>query len=335
MSPEAAPRAPAVIAPIVAAAGGHVPATLAQVEADLRRVTRPGHQALDVAALSTVAAGGKRLRPLLAIIAGGPAVADPSGPARAAVIRAGVAVELTHTATLIHDDVLDAGALRRGTPTTFAAHGRAAATTLGDALFAVAFAELAAGGEALPLQILAAASRALALGELLQREDAWSREIDEARYLYRCGLKTGALFEAAARLGAHAAGDDAERLAGFASAIGVAFQLFDDVLDVVAPPEQTGKPQGSDLLDGTMTLPLLLARDRDPILAELDVRTVTTPEAAAAVCERIAATGATADTERRAQRLVEDGLAALPADLDPARRKAFTLMARGVVDRRL
>lgn len=328
-------RVPAAVLPILAAAGAHVPVVLGEVEAALRSAASPGRTALDDAALGTVAAGGKRLRPLLAIVVGGPGVASPGSTAREAVVRAGVAVELTHTATLLHDDVLDAGLLRRGHPTAFAQNGRAAATCLGDVLFASAFGTLAGGGDARALRVLARASRELAQGELLQRADAWSTDVDEARYLHRCHLKTGALFEASARLGALAAGEDDEAFARFAAAIGVAFQLFDDVLDVVAPPEQTGKPRGTDLLDGTVTLPMLLARERDPALRALDVRTITSAERAAEVCDRIAATGATGATEERARTLVAEGVAALPADLDDARRTALRLVARGVVDRRL
>jgi octaprenyl-diphosphate synthase len=328
-------RIPAVVAPIVAVAGAHVPEVLAAVERTLREAAAPGATPMDRAAFETVAAGGKRLRPLLAVIVGGPAVAEAGSPARGAVVRGGVAVELTHTATLLHDDVLDAGLLRRGAPTAYARDGRAAATCLGDVLFAAAFATLAGGGDAAALRVLAAASRELAQGELLQRADAWSTAIDEERYLRRCHLKTGALFQASASLGALAAGEDVAAYAQFASAIGVAFQLFDDVLDVVAPPEQTGKPRGSDLLDGTVTLPMLVARERDPQLAALDLRTIRTTEQAAEVCDRIAATGATAATEARARELVAAGVAALPSGLDPGRRAALELVAAGVVDRRL
>lgn len=328
-------RVPAAVRPILSAAGGHVPVVLSEIEAALRSSAAPGATTLDDRALDTVQAGGKRLRPLLTIVVGGPRVAEPGGAARAAVVRAGVAVELTHTATLLHDDVLDAGLLRRGRPTAFARDGRAAATCLGDVLFASAFATLAGGGDARALRVLARASRQLAQGELAQRADAWSADVDEERYLYRCQLKTGALFEASARLGALAADEADDAFARFAGAIGVAFQLFDDVLDVVAPPEQTGKPRGSDLLDGTVTLPLLVARERDPWLRDLDVRTVTTTERAAEVCDRIAATGATTVTEERARALVANGLAALPDDLDAGRAAALELVARGVVDRRL
>ncbi|WP_320668539.1 polyprenyl synthetase family protein [Patulibacter defluvii] len=327
---------PAVVAPIVAVAGDHVPPLLGRIERRLRQVAAPGAASdpLDAAGAATVAAGGKRLRPLLALVVAGPAItADPA--AQDAIVRAGVALELTHTATLVHDDVLDAAALRRGRPTTFHAHGRAAATCLGDALFAAAFGELAGGDDERAVRVLAAASRALAQGELLQRADAWRADVGEDRYMTRCRLKTGALFDAAARLGALVAGNEPEAFAAFASAVGVAFQLFDDVLDVVGPPEVTGKPRGTDLLDGTATLPLLVARERDEQLRALDVRSIVTPEQAAAVCDRIVACGATDETERRARALVEDALAALPTALDDGREGALRLIARGVVDRRL
>ncbi|MBF6619453.1 MAG: polyprenyl synthetase family protein [Patulibacter sp.] len=325
-----------VVAPIAAAAGAHVAAVLAEVEAGLRTTVAPGSGALPDAGRASLAAGGKRLRPLLAIVVAGSAAADPASPARAAVVRAGIALELTHTASLIHDDVLDASPLRRGRPTTFASDGRAAATCVGDALFAAAFTVLVDGADGPgPVRILAEASRALAQGELVQRGDAWQTDLDEQRYLARCELKTSALFDAAARLGALAAGEDPDRFAAFARALGLAFQLFDDVLDVVAPAEQTGKPRGSDILDGTATLPLLYARERDPELAKLDLRTVKNHAAAAEVCDRIAATGATERTEQRAREIVQEGLATLPEGLDDARAGAFELMARGVVDRRL
>lgn len=336
MTENATTGLPSVVAPIAAAAGSHVGGVLAEVEAGLRSAVAPGDGALSQAGRDAVAAGGKRLRPLLAIVAAGAPVAEPGSRARAAVVRAGIAVELTHTASLVHDDVLDASALRRGRPTTFARDGRAAATCLGDAMFASAFSVLVDGADdSEPVRILAEASSALAQGELLQRADAWRTDLDEDRYLTRCAMKTGALFDAAARLGALAGGDDPESFAPFARALGLAFQLFDDVLDVVAPPEQTGKPRGSDILDGTATLPLLYARERDPQLAALDLRTITTADAAAEVCDRIAATGAPARTEERARDLVRAGVATLPDDLDAPRAAAFELMARGVVDRRL
>ena len=325
---------PAAVLPIVSAAGAHVPEVLAEVEARAAEGGVARHATARRRGTGTVAAGGKRLGPLLAIIVGGPDVADPGSPAREAVVRGGVAVELTHTATLLHDDVLEP-ACCAAAPHGVRPRRPCGATCLGDVLFAAAFATLAGGGSAAALQVLAAASRDLAQGELIQRADAWSTAIDEARYLRRCHLKTGALFEAAARLGALAAGEDDAAFARFAAAIGVAFQLFDDVLDVVAPPEQTGKPRGTDLLDGTVTLPMLIARERDPALAALDLREIRTSEQAAEVCDRIAVTGATTATEERARGPGRRRRRGSPCRPGRAPRAALGPVARGVIDRRL
>src|SRR5918999_952303 len=141
----------------------------------------------------TLTAGGKRLRPVLVFLC----AAEPSDP----LVPAAVAVELLHMATLVHDDVLDGADLRRGRPTVFAQGGRAAATATGDLLFSRAFAELAATGSEDAVRALSKASSALARGELMQQEDAWSPDVCEARYLERCRLKTASLFEASCRLG--------------------------------------------------------------------------------------------------------------------------------------
>ncbi len=180
---------------------------------------------------STIAAGGKRLRPLLVFVAAGPP-ADGDG---AGLLRAAVAVELVHSATLVHDDVLDAAQLRRGRPTVVAAAGRELATATGDLLFSRAFAELVANGRADEVRVLSDASSALAQGELMQRSDAWNVGVSRARYLERCDLKTARLFDAACRLGALEGGGPDELLGQFGRRIGLAFQLLDDVLDVSCP----------------------------------------------------------------------------------------------------
>jgi len=275
----------------------------------------------------TISAGGKRLRPMLVCLAAGAPPPETSG-----LVRAAVAVELVHGATLVHDDVLDGSALRRGRPTVVATGGRAAATATGDLLFSRAFAELAGGESAEPVRVLARASRELALGELTQREDAYRAEVTVARYLARCRLKTAVLFRAACELGALEAGGDPDALGAFGERIGLAFQILDDVLDVSGPPERTGKPRGADLLDGTVTLPLILARDRDPSLAGLDLRGVRTAEDAAGVCDRITATGALAESRARAQQLVADAKLGLPA-LPLRQREALELAADVMVER--
>jgi geranylgeranyl pyrophosphate synthase len=189
------------------------------------------------------------------------------------------------------------------------------------------------------VRVLSAASSALARGELVQRADAWVVDVPVDRYLERCELKTARLFEAACRLGASLGspgpGAAADALADFGRRIGVAFQIFDDVLDVSGPVERTGKARGTDLLDGTVTLPLILARGLDPSLGELDLRSsVTTPAEAEAVCDRIAATGVLDEVRAGARRRVELAKRALErSPLDPDQRQLLELVADGVVER--
>jgi geranylgeranyl pyrophosphate synthase len=314
------------VAAVIEAGGAHVPELMERLEARLAELARSRGAVLAEHAGATIAAGGKRLRPLLVFVAAGPEPRDPD-----AVLRGAVAVELVHSATLVHDDVLDAAPLRRGRPTVVSAAGRAMATATGDLLFSRAFAELAAGGSAESVRLLSDASSALAQGELLQREDAWDATISRERYDRRCDLKTARLFEAACRLGALGSGNE-DLLGRFGRSIGLAFQLLDDVLDVSGPAERTGKHRGTDLLDGTVTLPLILARERDPNLAALDLRGLRTPVQAERVCDAIAATGALEASRAEALEMVEAAKAALPA-LPEAQQGALELVADGVVDR--
>jgi geranylgeranyl pyrophosphate synthase len=168
----------------------------------------------------------------------------------------------------------------------------------------------------------------------MQRADAWSTDVSPERYLERCRLKTASLFEASCRLGALFGGRPAlaDPLGRFGEQLGLAFQMLDDVLDVAGPAERTGKPRGTDLLDGTVTLPLILARRRDPELREL--RPSLTPEQASAICDRIAATGALDEARERALIHVTEAKTSLGhLELPASRRHALELVADGVVER--
>jgi geranylgeranyl pyrophosphate synthase len=323
---ETAPNPTEPVTEVIRAAGDHVPGLLRRVEARLAALAAGHGPALAEHAGATIAAGGKRLRPLLVFLAAGDGDGD-------GLVRAATAVELVHSATLVHDDVLDGAVLRRGVPTVVASGGRAAATATGDLLFARAFAELVRNASADQIRVLSDASCALAQGELLQRADAWDALVSVERYLERCELKTARLFEAACRLGALEGGGEAEGLGAFGRRIGLAFQLLDDVLDVSGPASRTGKHRGTDLLDGTVTLPYVLARERDPGLAALDLRTVRDPAAAERVCDRIEATGALDEARRRALEIVDDAKELLPAGLPGRQRGALDLVANGVVAR--
>jgi geranylgeranyl pyrophosphate synthase len=343
------------VATIMRRGGPALRGRMQDIERYLELVTAQAGVPLAAHATATVAAGGKRLRPLLVVLAweasGGTAadgevVASPSGidAGEQRLVRAAVAVELVHSATLVHDDVIDGAQLRRGHPTVVAGAGRHAAIATGDLLFSRAFAELARNDDLAQLRALSDASSALAEGELLQREDAYAPHVAVERYLRRCELKTAALFEAACRLGALIAspaymgpgsegGLLAEELGAFARRIGLAFQLLDDVLDVSGPVERTGKARGTDLLDGTVTLPLILARAHDARLAAVDLASLQGPEQAAELCDRIAATGALAEARERALALVAEAKAALPSLLPDGRATLLDLVADAVVER--
>jgi geranylgeranyl pyrophosphate synthase len=312
---------------VVEAGGAEIPRLMERVERRMGELARGHGPLLGQYAGETIAAGGKRLRPLLVCLAAG-----VPAPESEALVRAAVAVELVHAATLVHDDVLDNSSLRRGQPTVVAAAGRRIASATGDLLFSRAFAELADAGAPQAVRVLARASSELAAGELMQRADSWNSAITRERYLERCRLKTAVLFRAACELGALAGGGDATGLGAFGERIGLAFQILDDVLDVSGPPERTGKPQGADLLDGTVTLPLIVARERDPGLAAIDLRTVQSADQARVICEQIAATGALDVARRQALELVGGAKTVLPAMSD-RQRVALGLVADGVVER--
>jgi geranylgeranyl pyrophosphate synthase len=309
---------------VLAAGGEDLAGLLARTEERLAEVAAGHGKVLGRHAGGTLAAGGKRLRPVLVFLCG-------AGPDDR-LVAAAAAVELLHMATLVHDDVLDAAELRRGRPTVFAQGGRGAATATGDLLFSRAFAELTATGSEDAVRALSTASSALARGELMQREDAWSQDVTEGRYLERCRLKTASLFEASCRLGAlfGERPELADPLGRFGEHLGVAFQVLDDVLDVSGPPERTGKPRGADLLDGTVTLPLILAAREEPSLTG----TVRCAEEAAAVCDRIAATGALERARDKALAYVGEAKRILAeTDLSERRAHALGLVADGVVER--
>jgi geranylgeranyl pyrophosphate synthase len=325
---------PPPVTQVMEAAEAWLPARMEAVEERLRQLAEGHGEGLAADAAATLAAGGKRLRPMLVLLSAGPKAGEVA-------IRAATAIELVHMATLVHDDVLDAAPLRRGHPTVVARSGRDRALAVGDLLFSRAFAELGRNGNGGQVELLSTASVALALGELAQRRDAFDGSISAARYLERCELKTGRLFECACLIGrvdgedARAGGpaDPLGALRIFGREIGLAFQLLDDVLDVTGPPERTGKARGTDLLDGTVTLPLILARERNDSLAELELRGLDA-EGAASVCDRIAATGVLDEVRAGARRRVELAKRALERSaLDPDHRQLLALVADGVVER--
>jgi octaprenyl-diphosphate synthase len=256
----------------------------AAVEAALRDVRTAHATRLGAAARHLLEAGGKRLRPLLTCAAARALGADPRP--RAGLVAA---VELVHVGSLLHDDVIDAAAVRRGRPAAHVAYDAHTAILAGDLLFAWAFDRLARDGSRELQVALGDAIRALCEGEVLERERRFDPTVDAAHVRQVNRLKTAALFGYAAEAGALLAdAPSAVRVAlrDHGLALGEAFQAADDLLDWEGRPESLGKPRGRDLAEGLVNLPLALGLERDPALRE-----------------RVAACWAAADDAARAARL--------------------------------
>jgi octaprenyl-diphosphate synthase len=231
---------------------------------DMRRVDALIRQRLDSdvalvrqVAEYIVAAGGKRLRPALLLLAAG--ACGYRGEVR---LPLAAVIEFIHTATLLHDDVVDESNLRRGRRTANAAFGNAAAVLVGDFLYSRAFQMMVELENMRVMHVLADATNAIAAGEVMQLMASRDPDVDEARYLEVIRRKTAKLFEAAAQLGAILAGGAPAReqgLAAYGMHLGTAFQLIDDVLDYSGDADAIGKSLGDDLAEGKPTLPLIHA----------------------------------------------------------------------------
>jgi geranylgeranyl pyrophosphate synthase len=227
-------------------------AYMAGVETGLARAVAAQPGLAQEVAGEALAAGGKRLRPLLCFLT---AQGEPS-------VAAGVSVEMVHMATLVHDDLVDGARLRRGLPAAWSVYGADAAKAAGDYLYACAFSVLADTGDEAAVATLADAALCLARGEAMQKLQLHDADTSVEAYLDRCALKTGKLIEAACLLGA---GGD-ERLGAYGLNLGIAFQIADDILDCAGETQQTGKIPGTDLREGTPTMPLLLAAAQNDVV---------------------------------------------------------------------
>ena len=289
------------------------------IDPDMRRVDAVIRERLhsDVVLIRQVSeyiigSGGKRLRPALVLLSAG--VFDYRGAHHHTLAAV---VEFIHTATLLHDDVVDESNLRRGRETANALFGNAASVLVGDFLYSRAFQMMVGVNDMRVMQVLADATNTIAEGEVLQLLNCNDPDIDEERYLQVIRFKTAKLFEAATRLGAiisQASARDEEAMAQYGMHLGTAFQLIDDVLDYSGNHANTGKNLGDDLAEGKHTLPLLYAmRQGTPTQAAL-IRSAIEQgglDDFSLVLETIQATGALAYAAQQAQREVDIACAAI------------------------
>ena len=205
-----------------------------------------------------VASGGKRVRPLATLLAAG-ALGDSNNPKQ---IKLATAIEFLHTATLLHDDVVDMSTLRRGKPTANANWGNAPSVLVGDFVYSRAFQLMVAIGSVPVMEVISDTTVKIAEGEVKQLAEIGNLDLDEASYFQVIQYKTAQLFAGACQSAAILSGSDANtaaRLKDYGMHLGLAFQLIDDYLDYAGDAEQLGKNVGDDLAEGKLTLPLIFA----------------------------------------------------------------------------
>ena len=282
-----------------------------------------------------ISAGGKRLRPALLLL-----MAGAIGYREAQRFNLAAVVEFIHTATLLHDDVVDDSTLRRGRATANVSFGNPASVLVGDFLYSRAFQMMVDCGIMRVMEILADATNVIAEGEVLQLMNMHDASLDEAGYLRVIRSKTAKLFEASARLPAILAGSTPAleaACAEYGQALGTAFQVIDDVLDYEGDSTELGKNLGDDLREGKTTLPLIIAMQRcAPAERELIQRAIEEghTQDLAPIVQIVRQTGAMQATRAAAGQEAQRAMSALSALPDNPYRQALMALAEQLLDRR-
>ncbi|MBS6029380.1 MAG: polyprenyl synthetase family protein [Kocuria rhizophila] len=316
--------------------------SLERVEQRLDEAVQATDRLADVTARHLLAAGGKRVRPLLTLLA-----AEVAGEITDEVIEAAVVVELTHLASLYHDDVMDSAPLRRGVETAHTVWGNTVAILTGDMIFARASAMVSALGQE-PLMIQATTFERLVIGQLQETTGPAEDEDPVAHYLQVLSGKTGSLIAASGQYGALLGGasrDVVDLMVVYGEKVGLAFQLADDIIDLTGPPDVSGKTLGTDLREGVDTLPVLLLRRHaagaDPeaaasaqeVLRLID-GDLTDDDALATAVAAVSSHPAAAEAWQIANRWADEAIAALEPLQDSVAKAALTEFAHAVVHRR-
>ncbi len=311
-----------------------VTADLERVESELERLLDSRVAILPTIGSHVVDAGGKRLRPLITLLAATAAGVRGDGPVTVAAVG-----ELIHTATLLHDDVVDTGEFRRGRPSARLQFGNGLAVLAGDFCFARALAAVSSTRDPEVVARLAATVTHMAEGEIAQLANAGSTTLDRAGYYTIIDGKTGTLFAWCATVGGLTTAEFDGPLAAFGRELGFAFQIADDVLDYSAHANTSGKTPARDLRDGKVTLPLLIACEADGELAsDVDKLLRRGPPLddadVEAILDRVLATDALPAALRTAEEHAESAIAHVMALPSSPARTALIELARGSAKRR-
>src|SRR5215213_2095641 len=288
---------------------------LMQVELEFERQARSNVQVIDYLGEYLRASGGKRVRPALAILSNYAVGGDGS---RYNSIRMATVMEFLHTATLVHDDIIDKADTRRKRPTVNALYGNETAVLMGDWLYMSAFETSLAERSLAVLDILTSVTRKMTEGEILQLTLLGETEVSEAQYFDVLKRKTAYLFSASCEIGAILGGASEKQqtaLRDYGLYLGMAFQLIDDLLDFTSSEEVLGKAAGADLLGGKVTLPLIYLRDTEPNARKM-VQTVLREGKYSSVkpqelLDAIVRSGALEQAQARAHQYAEEACAAL------------------------
>ena len=281
-----------------------------------------------------IGSGGKRLRPLVVVVAARACGCQDQRPAEAAAI-----IEFIHTATLLHDDVVDGSKLRRGRDTANSVWGNDASVLVGDYVYSRAFEMMVSLGSMRIMDVMASATNKIAEGEVLQLMNAHDPDTTEARYFEVIYRKTAKLFEAGTQISAIISGADPAReaaMAAYGKHLGTAFQLIDDALDYRADREELGKNLGDDLAEGKPTLPLIYAlahgsdAEKATIRRSIEEGELTQLDAITTAIESTGGLAYTARLARREAALAIEALAGLP---DSAYKQALSELADFAVNR--
>jgi octaprenyl-diphosphate synthase len=307
-------------------------ADMREVDAVIQRRLASDVAMIDQIAHYIISAGGKRIRPMLVLL-----FSSALGFQGRERFELAATVEFVHTATLLHDDVVDESALRRGRQTANALFGNAASVLVGDFVYSRAFQMMVSVNRMRVLEILADATNVIAEGEVLQLMNMHDPDLAVDDYLRVIRFKTAKLFEASARLGAVLADADAdveESCAAYGRSLGTAFQLVDDLLDYEGATLQLGKNVGDDLREGKPTLPLLVAMERgsaderDLIRHAIEHGEISRLPEVVEIVRRTGALDATRDAARAEAEKARQTLTALPGS--PYREALLELCVRSV-----